>query len=318
LVTKIEAEDAQQMVYALMTRYSPSSVRQVNGVLSLALQFCIRRKWLVRNILRDSRLSLPQQTRRESVPSIEDLKRLLDVIWDWKPFEDLVTNVNRVVLVTFMICAGLRPCEVFALQWDDVDFDKKKVRIRRSQTYKDGLRATTKTKAGLRSVDLAPPMEAALGLVAQYYGAKALAEAPGYSPTKRATSFRLHKYFKEARAAEFDRTGYILMNRFGRPMNSTEGGFMFRKLRERAGLGKEISLYSLRHAHASLLLRSGRPSIEVKTRMGHARIQTTIDTYGHLFPEDDGLSQATMAISNELTAPNLQQLPATPCRKRLL
>ena len=40
----------------------------------------------------------------------------------------------------------------------------------------------------------------------------------------------------------------------------------------------------MRHTFGSLLLQNGASIVYVKDRMGHSRIQVTVDTYGHLIP----------------------------------
>ena len=45
-----------------------------------------------------------------------------------------------------------------------------------------------------------------------------------------------------------------------------------------------IRLHDLRHSHASLLIEMGVPIILVSERLGHDDIQTTLRTYGHLYP----------------------------------
>ena len=48
-----------------------------------------------------------------------------------------------------------------------------------------------------------------------------------------------------------------------------------------------VRFHDLRHTHASLLLASGVPIHVVSARLGHASIQTTVDTYGHVLPASD-------------------------------
>jgi integrase len=43
-----------------------------------------------------------------------------------------------------------------------------------------------------------------------------------------------------------------------------------------------------RHTHATDLLRAGWDAAYVQRRLGHAHIQTTINTYAHLTAEDMG------------------------------
>jgi len=46
-------------------------------------------------------------------------------------------------------------------------------------------------------------------------------------------------------------------------------------------------LHTLRHTHATLLLKAGTPITEVSRRLGHVRVSTTLDVYSHAIPADD-------------------------------
>lgn len=49
---------------------------------------------------------------------------------------------------------------------------------------------------------------------------------------------------------------------------------------------KKIRLHDLRHSHASLLIsKLGAQPILVAERLGHEKIQTTLNTYSHLYPD---------------------------------
>ena len=48
---------------------------------------------------------------------------------------------------------------------------------------------------------------------------------------------------------------------------------------------KKIRLHDLRHSHASLLIsKLGVQPKQVADRLGHEKIQTTLNTYAHLYP----------------------------------
>ena len=55
-----------------------------------------------------------------------------------------------------------------------------------------------------------------------------------------------------------------------------------RKGCEACGLEK-IRLHDLRHSHASLLINLGYPVLVVSERLGHEDVETTLQTYGHLY-----------------------------------
>lgn len=55
----------------------------------------------------------------------------------------------------------------------------------------------------------------------------------------------------------------------------------------RAGL-EPITLHEARHTFASLMIAAGVNAKALATYMGHASIGITLDTYGHLFPGNEG------------------------------
>ncbi|MBU4440088.1 MAG: site-specific integrase, partial [Firmicutes bacterium] len=47
---------------------------------------------------------------------------------------------------------------------------------------------------------------------------------------------------------------------------------------------KKIRLHDLRHSHASLLINEGFSPLLIAERLGHEKVETTLNTYGHLYP----------------------------------
>ena len=56
-----------------------------------------------------------------------------------------------------------------------------------------------------------------------------------------------------------------------------------KKICRKAGL-PDIHVHSLRHSHASLLVEMGFSPLLIAERLGHEKVQTTMDTYSHLYP----------------------------------
>ena len=47
---------------------------------------------------------------------------------------------------------------------------------------------------------------------------------------------------------------------------------------------KKIRVHDIRHSHASLLVEMGFSPLLIAERLGHEKVQTTMDTYSHLYP----------------------------------
>jgi len=83
---------------------------------------------------------------------------------------------------------------------------------------------------------------------------------------------------------------YVFVNWWGgsvgAPMTYSTVIDLFRKLSGKTGL--KATPHIFRHTHATDLLRAGWDAAYVQRRLGHAQIQTTVNTYGHLSTEDLG------------------------------
>jgi len=83
---------------------------------------------------------------------------------------------------------------------------------------------------------------------------------------------------------------YVFVNwwggRIGAPMTYSTAIDLFRKLSAKTGLNTTPHMF--RHTHATDLLRAGWDPAYVQRRLGHAQIQTTVNTYSHLSNSDLG------------------------------
>ena len=62
-----------------------------------------------------------------------------------------------------------------------------------------------------------------------------------------------------------------------------------------SGLPDGFRFYDLRHYYASLLIAGGLDIKTVQRRVRHASAKTTLDTYGHMFPDKDESARAVIA-----------------------
>jgi integrase len=47
---------------------------------------------------------------------------------------------------------------------------------------------------------------------------------------------------------------------------------------------KRLRIHDLRHSHASLLIKMGFSPVDIAARLGHDKVETTLNTYSHLWP----------------------------------
>jgi integrase len=169
-------------------------------------------------------------------------------------FLDEVKKDRRYALYVMAVDTGMRQGELFGLQWPDIDFESGSLSVVRSlENIGDELRVKdVKTTASRRWIELS-----AFALsVLHEHRKRMLAEGHASGPVFCDTV-----------------GGHLRRSNFHR--NS------FKQLLRRAGL-PDIPFHALRHNCAMMLLMANESAKVVSERLGHARIQTTLDTYTHV------------------------------------
>jgi integrase len=158
----------------------------------------------------------------------------------------------------FVLCAlrtGLRLGELLALQWGDLDWNSRFLLVQRNIVY--GVITSPKSHQR-RRVDLSAQLTTALLEWRRHVRARALHKGTELSP-------------------------WVFPSLTGTELEARNVRHVFKRLLEKAELRK-IRVHDLRHTNASLLLQQGESIVYVKEQLGHASIQITVDTYGHLIP----------------------------------
>lgn len=161
------------------------------------------------------------------------------------------------------IATGMRPGELRALQWADVDLERGILRVRRTIT-KDTTGteiSATRTKTGKgRAIALAPAIVEKL----RWHRAR--------QNERRLASDRWHNL-----DLVFDRgDGHWLYQGHWRKRQIA--------LCEEAGV-PFVTAHGLRHSSASLEIAAGTPIKIVSERLGHASVAMTLDIYQHVSPD---------------------------------
>lgn len=180
--------------------------------------------------------------------------------WTYDEFHKFIVNVddrNDFIMFNFLYYTGLRKREMFALTWDDLDFNKKTLAINKQITNHVGTGTyeitSTKTKNSDGLIDL------------DNHLIKLLQE----------------HYVHETKLYGFNKSWFIFGNI--KPISSTS---LARKLDYYINISnvKKITPHGFRHSHASLLIHLGCDEYEVATRL-RDNVETVMKTYYHMFPE---------------------------------
>lgn len=182
-------------------------------------------------------------------------------------------ELRPIVLVGAL--AGLRASEIRALMWGDIDFDASTISVKRRADENCKL-GPPKSKAGRRSI----PMSRRLAAELKAWKLRCppnLLDLVFPSPDGKIWHYHnlMNRMFwpmqlrAEVRQHKIDPAD-------GLPMWDDAGEYVWEP---------KYGLHALRHAAASLWIAEKIDLKRLQTWMGHGSIQTTIDTYGHLFAD---------------------------------
>jgi integrase len=92
---------------------------------------------------------------------------------------------------------------------------------------------------------------------------------------------------------------FVFVNALGRPNDYRRVGTAFRLAVQQAGVrgAGRLSLHSLRHGYASMLIGSGLDVVFVSRQLGHANPGVTLKVYAHLYGRREHADRARAALS---------------------
>ena len=237
----------------------PTTVHHIHGVISAALNQAV--KWSI----------VPHAVTKQASPP--PLRNTPKVVPSPEVIQGLISAAERrgqpVLAAAIAVAAttGARRGELLGLRWSDIDLDKGYMHIRRAIKHADGPgwvigepKSHAQRRIALDSFSVAV-LRRHLEL-AQRRAGEAVVELDG-----------------EAFVFTFDPSGR-------EPMKPDSLGQAFGRLCAKEGV-PGVSLHTLRHFSASVLVASGRDVRTVAGRLGHADATTTLRVCSHMIEGRD-------------------------------
>ncbi|MBP7330828.1 MAG: putative prophage phiRv2 integrase [Firmicutes bacterium ADurb.Bin373] len=169
---------------------------------------------------------------------------------------------------------GMRSGELLALTLNDVNFEAKTISI-------------TKSYARVNCKDIISPPKTSKS--------RRVITAPNFLlDILQDYTSRLFDYEPSDRLFEYSK--HFLQNEMSRGC-------------KKSGV-KKIRVHDIRHSHASLLIELGFSPLLISERLGHENVETTLETYAHLYPDKHGeVSSKLKELFSPKTNPKTQIYP---------
>ncbi|WP_142971117.1 site-specific integrase [Enterococcus faecium] len=274
-VSDIEPIHVQKWQLKLSKTLKPSYVRSVQGLFSVAMDRAVV-------------LGLTTTNPSKIVGNVKKQKQVVD-FWTKEEFEKVIALFYKgdfyqhflFMSLWLLFMTGMRIGEATAIQWDDIDFETGMLSIDKTLYYKSQKEyyfTSPKTRASVRHIVLDK------------------------------TTLQFLKEWRNVQQ-KVVKTSFV-MSYNGIPTQKYTIAHAIDRYSKKAGVHR-IRIHGLRHSHASLLISMGENPLIIKDRLGHEDVQTTLGTYGHLYPNSNFqvADKLNGVIDFEPTEENLDHSP---------
>ncbi|MBA9087511.1 integrase [Fontibacillus solani] len=196
--------------------------------------------------------------------------------WTTDEFKKFIPAVSdkpiSKAIFELLFWTGMRSGEMLALTLNDFDFENKTVSINKNYARHEGADLILKPKTPKSKRIITIP-EFVCTLIKHYVG-----QLYDYEPNERLFPVSKHYLQHEMRRGA-----------------------------KKAAV-KLIRVHDLRHSHASLLIELGFSPLLISERLGHENIETTLQTYSHLYPnKHDEVASRLQELVSETTNDNSEK-----------
>ena len=242
----IKPADVQKAVQVFCRMYDPAhkTATTLLQVMRQILQYGVLNGYIETNPARE--VTVPRNLKKSKVtmPSVEDIERVKNSI-----------DIEGGKLAYWALYTGLRRGELLALTWDDVDLDRRVIRVTKSvyHEHNQARLKSPKTARGAREV----PIVDKLYQTIEKRGKGVVFARPDGSYMDDSYAFSLWKRYQQAS-------------------------------------GVTCTLHQLRHAFATMLFEAEIPARDAMSVLGHAQYSTTMDVYTDIRNEREKITAEKM------------------------
>jgi phage integrase len=164
---------------------------------------------------------------------------------------DYVTDKENKFFYIILFWTGMRKGELLALTYEDVDFENKTISINKNFQIVRGEKVITDPKTP-KSKRVIAVNDIVLNCIKEMWDTT-------YKPNKTDTIFYVSKYSLKRQLDTACKRAKV----------------------------PQIRIHDLRHSHASYLLSNGINIVILSRRLGHEKVQTTLNIYCHICPSSE-------------------------------
>jgi integrase len=248
---------------------SPRTVTHMHRILRSALKQAVRWRMIGANPTDEVD---PPKVERKEMQGL-DVDGVIDLL-------EAARGTSLFPLILLCVMTGVRRSEACGLRWRNVDLDRGQLSIVASTEQLDagGVREKETKSGKQRSIALSPSV---------------------VDDLRRHRARQAETLLKLGLRLTSDH--HVVAREDGLPFHPRSLSQAFRKFRRGRNL-EAIGLHSLRHSHATHMLKAGVHPKIAQERLGHSSVSVTMDLYSHVLPgmQDEAVARVDAALQDAL------------------
>jgi integrase len=293
-LSKLIRADIQEMVEALEDRLSHETAVKVYATMRMLFGYCRVKGWMGTNPCEG--ISIERPARYEGEPDVKippkaSIKRLLDVAQG----KDITGKTT--IMIRLMLFRGLRISEVRGMPKKGLDLEAKSPQVKVLQRANDYCKiGPPKSRASYRSLALSA--EDILAIKKWY-----LSAGINEKTNPDALVFGNGNGNADSYTNLYYRWWIPLMTEAGLAdpvIDPATGKQAIEGREKKPKVEPHFTPHHLRHAFASLHIERGIKPKQLQVMLGHSTIQMTMDTYGHLWKDEEAEQAMAVGVEQQL------------------
>lgn len=268
-ISDVKPMHCKKVLNDMMDAYAGSTIKQTYIAMGTMFRSAVTNEVISKHPMDNVRYTKPvKPASNHRVLTIEEEQKFLEV----------AKKSHNYYQYALILETGLRTGELIGLTWDAIDWDKHTLTINKTLEYRYGTKVwragPPKTATSYRTIPLTNRAYEILSTVrAQSMAQKRSEELSQVLPyVDRKTGY----------TSSLALNDLVFINyRTGMPSKNSSYDTHLYKLCKTAEI-PSISMHTLRHTYATRAVENGMHSKVLQKLLGHASIQTTMDTYVHV------------------------------------
>lgn len=277
MISEVKPMNCKMVLNSMMADYAGSTIRQTYIAMGTMFRAAVMNDVIHKHPMDGVKFTKP-------VKAMSDHRVL--TVDEQKKFLEVAKQSHNYYQYALILETGLRTGEIIGLTWNAVDLERKTLTVNKTLEFRhkqqEWRAGPPKTQTSYRTI---PLTNRACELLRELWDLRKMQRM-----SEDLAQVLTYTDRRTGQSASIDLRDLVFINfRTGMPSKNSSYDTHLYKLCEKAGI-PPFCMHTLRHTYATRAIERGMQPKILQKLLGHASIQTTMDTYVHV--TDDSMTKA--------------------------